>query len=66
MKRPPQLLYPKDSILEDEELMKMHVDLAKKKKKVSRYTMCVSQMHGGPSLRVSDMSEGLNIPSGIG
>ena len=26
----PQLLYPMDSILEDEELMKMHVDLQKR------------------------------------
>ena len=27
---------------------------------------CVSQMHGGPSLRRGDTKEGLNIPSGIG
>ena len=39
----------------------MHVDLQK-------FPMlpCVSQMHGGPSLRRGDMNEGLNIPSGIG
>ena len=35
-------------------------------KNVSRYTMCVSQMLGGPSLRLSIPLECLNIPSGIG
>ena len=50
-----------DSILEDKELMKMHVNLQK------RFPIYhVSQMHGGPSLRHGDTKEGLNNPSGIG
>ena len=40
----------------------MHVDLLKTFPDIP----CVSQMHGGPSLRRGDMKEGLNIPSGIG
>ena len=35
-------------------------------KNVSRKTMCVSQMLGGPSLRLGVTKECLNIPSGIG
>ena len=58
----PQLLCTMDSILEDKELMKMHVDLQKRFPEKP----CVSQMHGGPSLRRGDTNEGLNIPSGIG
>ena len=51
-----------DSILEDKELMKMRVDLQK------RFPIYhgVSQMLGGPSLRLGDTNEGLNNPSGIG
>ena len=50
-----------DSILEDKELLKMHVDLQK------RFPIYhVSQMLGGPSLRRGDTKEGLNNPSGIG
>ena len=44
----------------------MHVDLQKKKKKTFPDIPCVSQMHGGPSLRRGDTNEGLYIPSGIG
>ena len=51
-----------DSILEDKELMKMHVDL---QKRCPIYHVC-PKMHGGPSLRRGDTNEGLNIPSGIG
>ena len=40
----------------------MHVDLQKTFPDIP----CVSQMHGGPSLRRGDTNEGLNIPSGIG
>ena len=50
-----------DSILEDKELMKMHVDLQKRFPEIP----CVSQMHGGPSLRRDDTKENLNNPSGI-
>ena len=35
-------------------------------KNVSRYTICVSQMLGGPSLRLGTPKERLSIPSGIG
>ena len=59
----PQWLSPMDSILEDKELTKMHVDL---KKKNFPDIPCVPQMLGGPSLRRVETNEGLNIPSGIG
>ena len=50
-----------DAILVDKELMKMQVDLQK------RFPIYhVSQMLGGPSLRLGDTKECLNIPSGIG
>ena len=49
------LTYSIDSILEDKELMKMHVDLQK------RFPINhVSQMLGGPSLRVDDTKECLD------
>ena len=51
-----------DAILEDKELMKMHVDL---QKRFPIYHVW-SQMLGGPSLRVGDTKECRNIPSGIG
>ena len=51
-----------DLILEDTELMKMHVDLQKTFPDIP----CVSQMHGGPSLQLGTRTECLNIPSGIG
>ena len=51
-----------DSILEDKELMKLHVDLQKTFPEIP----CVSQMLGGPSLRRGGTNEGLNIPSRIG
>ena len=51
-----------DSILEVKELMKMNVNLQKRFPEIP----CVSQMHGGPSLRRGDTKEGLNNPSGIG
>ena len=40
----------------------MHVDLQKTFPDIP----CVSQMHGGPTLRRGDTKEGLNNPSGIG
>ena len=40
----------------------MHVDL----QKTFPDMPCVSQMFGGPSLRLGVTKEGLNIPSGIG
>ena len=51
-----------DSILEDKVLMKMHVDLQKRFPDIP----CVSQMLGGPSLRLGIPIERLSIPSGIG
>ena len=51
-----------DSILEDKELIKMQVDLQKTFPDIP----CVSQTHGGPSLRHGTPKEGLNNPSGIG
>ena len=51
-----------DSILEDKVLMKMHVESEKTFPDIP----CVSQMHGGPSLRLGDTNEGLNMPSSIG
>ena len=41
------------SILEDKELMKMHVDLQKTFPDIP----CVSQIHGGPFLRRGDTKE---------
>ena len=50
-----------DAILEDKELIKMQVDLQK------RFPIYhVSQMLGGPSLRLGDTKECRNIPPGIG
>ena len=51
-----------DSIPEDKELVKMHVDL----QKTFPDKPCVSQTLGGPSLRLGDTKECRNIPSGIG
>ena len=45
------------------ELKRKQVDL---QKTFSRYTMCIPNMLGGPSLRRGDTKEGLNIPSRIG
>ena len=53
---------PMDSILEDKELMKMHVDLQKRFPIYHVYP----KRNGGLSLRCGDRNEGLNIPSGIG
>ena len=58
----PQLTNSIDAILEDKELMKMDVYLQKTFPDIP----CVSQMLGGPSLRLGDTKECLNIPSGIG
>ena len=55
----PRLTNSIDAVLEDEELMKMHVDLQKTFPDIP----CVSQMPGGPSLRRGDMKA---CPSGIG
>ena len=51
-----------DAILVDKVLMKMQVDLQK------RFPIfaCVSQMLGGPSLRLGTPKERLSIPSGFG
>ena len=50
-----------DSIPADKVLMMTHLDLQK------RFPIFhVSQMLGGPSLRLGDSKECLNIPSGIG
>ena len=52
-----------DSILEDEELMKMQVSgFAKTFPEIP----CVSQMLGGPSLRLDDSKDCRNIPPSIG
>ena len=51
-----------DSILEDKELKRKHVDLLKRFPMYHVYP----KMHGGPSLGRGDTNEGLNIPSGIG
>ena len=51
-----------DSILEDKEPRRKHVDLQKTFPDIP----CVSHMLGVPSLRRGDTNEGLNIPSGIG
>ena len=48
-----------DAILEDKELMKMHVNL---QKRFPIYHVC-PKMLGGPSLRRGDTNEGLNNPS---
>ena len=50
-----------DSILEDKVLMKTHLDL-----QTFPDTPCVSQMLGGPSLRLGVTEEYLDITSGIG
>ena len=50
-----------DSILEDKELMKMHVDL---QKRFPIYHVCPKCM--AALLCGGDTKEGLNIPSGIG
>ena len=50
-----------DSILEDKELKRKHVDLQKRPD-----IPCVSQVLGGPSLRRGDTNEGLSNHSGIG
>ena len=51
-----------DTILEDEVLMKTHLELQKTFPDIPY----VSRMLGGPSLRRGDTKEGLNNPSGIG
>ena len=51
-----------DAILEDKGLRMTHLDLQKTFPDIP----CVSQMLGGPSLRLGDTKECLNIPSGIG
>ena len=48
--------------LEDKVLMMTHLDLQKTFPDIP----CVSQMLGGPSLRLGVTKECLNIPSGIG
>ena len=61
-KAAPRSMNSIDSILEDKVLMKMHVDLQKTFPDIP----CVSQMLGGPSLRLGTRKERLSIPSGIG
>ena len=51
-----------DSILEDTELKRKHVDLQKRFPDIPG----VSQMSGSPSLRRGDTKEGLNNPSKTG
>ena len=51
-----------DEILEDKVLMMTHLDL---QKRFPIYHV-LSQMLGGPSLRIGVTKECLNIPSGIG
>ena len=51
-----------DSIPADKVLMKTHLDLEKTFPDIP----CVSQMLGGPSLRLGDTKECRNIPSGTG
>ena len=51
-----------DSFLED----KVLIDDASGFAKTFPDIPCVSQMLGGPSLRLGDTKECLNIPSGIG
>ena len=58
----PRLTNSIDAILEDTELMKMHVDLQKTFPDIP----CVSQMLGGPSLRLGIPIEQLSVPPGIG
>ena len=50
------------SILQDKVLRMTHLDLQKTFPDIP----CVSQTLGGPSLRLGDTKECLNIPSGIG
>ena len=59
----PQLTNSINSILEDKELMKMQADM---QKRFPIYHVCVSQMLGGPSLRLRVTKDCRNIPSGIG
>ena len=54
-----------DSISADKVLKMTHLDLQKKKKTLPDVP-CVSQMLGGPSLRLGIPIERLNIPSGNG
>ena len=58
----PQLTNSTDAILEDEELMKMQVDV---QKRFTIFHVCPKSL-GGPSLRRGDTKECLNIPPGIG
>ena len=51
-----------DSILEDKGLKRKLVDLQKTFPDIPD----VSQIFGGPSLRLGETNEGLNIPSGVG
>ena len=51
-----------DSTLKDKELMKMQVDLQTRFPDI----VCVSQMLGGPSLRLGIPIERLSIPPGFG
>ena len=51
-----------DAILEDKDLMKMLVDMQKTFPDIP----CVSQILGGPSLRLGDTKDYRNIPPGIG
>ena len=51
-----------DSILEDKELMKMHVDLQKRFPIYHVYPKCMAAL----LWRRGDTNECLNIPSGIG
>ena len=61
-----RLLSPMDSILADKVLKKTRLDLQKKKKKTFPDFPCVSQMLGGPSLRLGTPVERLSIPPGTG
>ena len=58
----PQWLSPVDSILEDKELMKMHVDLQKRFPIYHVYPKCMAALLCGAAIRM----KALNIPSGIG
>ena len=58
----PQSMNSIDAILEDKVLMMTHLDLQKTFPDVP----CVSQMLGGPSLRLGTIKECLSIPSGVG
>ena len=58
----PRLTNSIDSILEDKELMRMHVDL---QKRFPIYHVCPKCL-AAHLLRLGDTKECLNIPSGIG